>query len=49
MRTEKDGNFFLLLVYVTFLNASNLQGPVVRKLTSANRGLKVNQGFNTLV
>ena len=25
------------------------QGPVVRKLISTNPGLKVNQGFNTLV
>ena len=25
------------------------QGPVVRKLISANPGLKVKQGFNTLV
>ena len=25
------------------------QGPVVRKLISAHPGLKVNQGFNTLV
>ena len=27
----------------------NAQGPVVRKLISANPELKVNQGFNTLV
>ena len=25
MRTEKDGNCFVLLVYVTFLNDSNLK------------------------
>ena len=25
------------------------QGPVVRKLISANPGLRVNQGFNTVV
>ena len=29
--------------------ASIVQGPVVRKLISTNPGLKVNQGFNTLV
>ena len=39
-------------LHAQLVNYSTIQtdlGPVVRKLISANPGLKVNQGFNTLV